>query len=342
MSKHKFMYSSAVVVSLGLLLSGCNQGELKQKTNIPVQQKNGPMNILQSEARSSMTLPYLVQDNVNYVSLQQLASILDFQMRYDKTTEKISIGDNGEEFVFNVGENKAYKSGKVIQLTDPSIVLNNSVYSPASSVIKIFGQDMRFETKADGLVILETTKKVDHLEITDSKQTTNKAMKFGELKILPKSKAHAAISQLDEQWHSHQLATVASSNPEELITMAKRYLGVRYEFGTGPYDKSGTFDCSTFTQYLYGKQGIDLPRTARAQGEKGTQVDRSQLQVGDLMFFYVPGRFKSNETIGHVAIYKGNNEMIHSSPKPEDGVQITDINKAYWQETFMTARRLID
>src|SRR5690606_7597956 len=120
-------------------------------------------------------------------------------------------------------------------------------------------------------------------------------------------------------------------NMNAMLRTAKRYLGVKYKFGAKPYPQSKRFDCSTFTQYVYGKYGVSLPRTARAQTRKGTAVSRKNLRKGDLMYFYVPGRFKKQKTIGHVGIYIGNQKMIHASPQPKNGVQITNINKPYWK-----------
>jgi len=59
-----------------------------------------------------------------------------------------------------------------------------------------------------------------------------------------------------------------------------------------------------------------------------------------LMFYYVPGRFKSNKVVGHVGIYMGNQRMIHASPEPKNGVQISSIDKAYWKMTFLRAKRV--
>jgi cell wall-associated NlpC family hydrolase len=84
-----------------------------------------------------------------------------------------------------------------------------------------------------------------------------------------------------------------------------------------------------------------LPRVARKHAEEGSFVARDKLQVGDLLFFNVPDRFKSHEVIGHVGMYIGDGKMIHASPKPEDGVQITLINKPYWKETFLFAKRYL-
>ena len=45
------------------------------------------------------------------------------------------------------------------------------------------------------------------------------------------------------------------------------------------------------------------------KGRLGTFVSRKSLRKGDLMFFYVPGRFKTNKTVGHVGIYIGNYQI---------------------------------
>ncbi|WP_270164855.1 C40 family peptidase [Paenibacillus sp. SYP-B4298] len=136
--------------------------------------------------------------------------------------------------------------------------------------------------------------------------------------------------------------TALNASGTKVIDSAEKYMGVPYLFGTGPYSETKRFDCSSFVQYIYDKFDLSMPRTARAQATKGSYVERSSLRVGDLMFFYVPGRFKSNKQVGHVGIYMGNQQMIHSSPLPEDGVQVTDINKDYWKDTFLYAKRVLD
>jgi cell wall-associated NlpC family hydrolase len=132
-----------------------------------------------------------------------------------------------------------------------------------------------------------------------------------------------------------------ATRDDALVAFAKKYLGIVYEFGAGPYKESGTFDCSSFTQLVFEQFNVKLPRVASQQAEMGTYVARDNLQVGDLLFFYVPGRFKSNETVGHVGIYIGDGNMIHASPEPENGVQVTPINKEYWKDTFLYAKRYL-
>ncbi|SNR70067.1 C40 family peptidase [Blastococcus mobilis] len=64
------------------------------------------------------------------------------------------------------------------------------------------------------------------------------------------------------------------------------------------------FDCSGLTSYAYAAAGIALPHSSRAQSTLGTQVSRSELQAGDLVFFYTP--------ISHVGLYIGNGMMVHA------------------------------
>ncbi|WP_052486889.1 C40 family peptidase [Gordoniibacillus kamchatkensis] len=127
---------------------------------------------------------------------------------------------------------------------------------------------------------------------------------------------------------------------DSLVRKGMQYMGVKYQVGAAPYPVSGRFDCSSFTQYVFGKYGISLPRLARQQAQRGTAVSRKSLRKGDLLFYYAPGAFKSNRAVAHVGIYMGGGRMLHSSPQPKDGVQVSDINAPYWKKTFLFAKRV--
>ncbi|WP_277453511.1 NlpC/P60 family protein [Janibacter sp. DB-40] len=92
--------------------------------------------------------------------------------------------------------------------------------------------------------------------------------------------------------------TAISSNSSVLGTAAS-LVGTPYRYGgTTP---SG-FDCSGFTQYVFAKHGISLPRTAEQQRQAATRV--SSPQPGDLVFFGAPAY--------HMGIYAGNGMMYDS------------------------------
>ncbi len=94
------------------------------------------------------------------------------------------------------------------------------------------------------------------------------------------------------------------------LAFAKRQLGKPYSFGSaGP----GSFDCSGLTSAAWRAAGVSIPRTSRAQSTgAGRSVAKSDLQPGDLVFFYSP--------VSHVAMYVGDGMIIHS-PRPGKSVQ---------------------
>ncbi|MGV2967152.1 C40 family peptidase [Paenibacillus sp. AGC30] len=131
-----------------------------------------------------------------------------------------------------------------------------------------------------------------------------------------------------------------SGKIEAIIADAKRLLGVRFRWGSKSYHISKRFDCSSFTQYLFQKQGVLLARTVREQAKQGSSVPRSRIKKGDLLFFAVPGRFSSDDIPGHVGLYIGRNKMIHCIPYPRNKVIISDLNQPYWAPLFLCARRM--
>jgi cell wall-associated NlpC family hydrolase len=93
-----------------------------------------------------------------------------------------------------------------------------------------------------------------------------------------------------------------------VLATAQRFLGVRYRYGGA--SPTGGFDCSGFVQYVFSRNGVDLPRTSRLQAHAGAMAPGKvdSLRPGDLMLFASRGG-----RIDHVAIYVGNNRMVHSS-----------------------------
>jgi cell wall-associated NlpC family hydrolase len=128
-----------------------------------------------------------------------------------------------------------------------------------------------------------------------------------------------------------QNATLA----EKIIQHAKDLQGVtRYKYGVN--QAPTLLDCSSFTKYVFGQEGIPLKWGTRYQKDAGTFVDKSALALGDLVFF----RVGSSASIGHVGIYTGNGEFIHNSPS-QNGAGISSMRTGYWSTRYVTARRVI-
>jgi len=112
----------------------------------------------------------------------------------------------------------------------------------------------------------------------------------------------------------------------QAVAIAEQYLGVPYVWGGA--SPSG-FDCSGLVMYVYGRLGVSLPHNAAAQYSMGTAVPMSDLQPGDLVFFY---------GLGHVGIYVGNGAFIHA-PHTGDVVKISSLSGSY-ASSFVGARRV--
>ncbi len=119
----------------------------------------------------------------------------------------------------------------------------------------------------------------------------------------------------------------------DIISIAKNQLGVPYQFGGS--SPSG-FDCSGFLYYVFKENGIILPRTSADQYDTGEKIKKSDLQIGDLVFFetYKPGP-------SHSGIYVGEQKFIHASSK--NGISISSVDDPYyWSSRYLGARRIVE
>ncbi|RED54748.1 C40 family peptidase [Cohnella lupini] len=134
------------------------------------------------------------------------------------------------------------------------------------------------------------------------------------------------------------VATVSSASAQKkasIIAVAKSLKGkVTYKFGVNNPAKLW-FDCSSFTKYVFAKQGISLKWGTAAQSKQGTYVAKKNLQPGDLIFLSVstPGK------INHVGIYIGGGQFIHNTIGTSfNGLLISKVSD--YSSRYITARRV--
>ncbi|MBA2706472.1 MAG: C40 family peptidase [Gemmatimonadaceae bacterium] len=130
----------------------------------------------------------------------------------------------------------------------------------------------------------------------------------------------------------------ASRTARRAVATGDEYIGVPYVWG-GSTPRG--FDCSGFVQYVYREHGVQLPRTSRqmAHAGKGMRAQLASLREGDLMLF----RGKTG-VIGHVALYVGNNRILHSSSSGR-GVRYDDLSSkrgSYYRSHLVAARRVTE
>lgn len=153
--------------------------------------------------------------------------------------------------------------------------------------------------------------------------------------------AHAAPKDELDNWIADkglmvqldQVRQSVSTKASDLVVHAMGFLGVPYRLG-GSSIETG-FDCSGFVKAVYEQTlGLVLPRRADQQAAATENIDKKDLQPGDLVFFNTLHR-----AFSHVGIYVGNNRFIHS-PRPGAEVRVESMAGAYWDRRFDGARRV--
>lgn len=127
--------------------------------------------------------------------------------------------------------------------------------------------------------------------------------------------------------------SISNNLAEKVIEFGDKYLGYNYVYGKS--NPSVGFDCSGFTKFVFSQVGITLPHQSRAQSNLGKYVAKSDLQVGDLVFF------GANNYITHVAIYAGNGLILHAQNE-STGVTYSSLSSNYYTNNYITARRVLN
>lgn len=111
------------------------------------------------------------------------------------------------------------------------------------------------------------------------------------------------------------LPVPASGRAGTAVQAALSQLGDPYVWGA---DGPSSYDCSGLMMYAWGKAGVSLSHSSKAQASEGRRVSKSQLMPGDLVFYYSP--------ISHVAMYIGGGRIVHA-PRPGKSVEIAPMDE---------------
>ncbi|MFI6825719.1 NlpC/P60 family protein [Kribbella sp. NPDC050241] len=125
----------------------------------------------------------------------------------------------------------------------------------------------------------------------------------------------------DEDRMDNSLPVPVSGRAGTAVQAAMAQLGDSYVWGA---DGPDSFDCSGLMMYAWGKAGVSLSHSSKAQASEGRRVSKSQLMPGDLVFYYSP--------ISHVAMYIGDGRIVHASrpgkPVKTDPIDLMPYNTA--------------
>jgi len=121
---------------------------------------------------------------------------------------------------------------------------------------------------------------------------------------------------------------------DEIVATAQKYIGIPYRWG-GESPNTG-FDCSGLTMVVYRLNGLQLPRSSRAQWQAGKPVIHSHLLKGDLVFFATSG----GRRVSHVGIYVGHNRFLHA-PGKNRKIRTSSLSNQYYKSRYLGARRYL-
>jgi hypothetical protein len=118
----------------------------------------------------------------------------------------------------------------------------------------------------------------------------------------------------------------------ELVVRSLALVDTPYRYGGRT---PAGFDCSGFVGYVFAESaGVSLPRRTEEIWRIGDRVARTELAVGDLVFFNTLGR-----RLSHVGIYIGDGVFVHA-PARGGRVRAERLTDAYWEARYNGARRI--
>lgn len=215
------------------------------------------------------------------------------------------------------GEVEGYVSTDYL-LTGPSGVLRAGELVRTMAIVQTDGLNVREEASTDSSVLTQVPKG-EELEVVEVLDGWVHVSIDGEDAYVSSEYVEVA-EKLDTAITMSELLYGAgiSDVRVDMVEYAKQFLGNPYVWGGTSLTKGA--DCSGFVLSIYKKYGVKLSHSAKAQANEGTKISFKDIQPGDLIF-YANGK----GVINHVAMYIGNNQVIHAS-SPKTGIKISKYN----------------
>jgi cell wall-associated NlpC family hydrolase len=274
-------------------------------------------------------------------------------VEWSNASQTVSAAKDGITFTYKIGEQIAYRNGERLELSQPGQLIDSTVMVPLRFVSEALGSLVQWHAYS-GEIAISTSDKLP-TTVTYGVNLRSSPESGGDspvARLLAKDEKIQVLREIDARWlevrtqddrigfisakpryTDYRSAVLASLQGEALISFGKQYLGTPYEFGAES-GRTAAFDCSSFVQHVFREVlDIDLPRVSYNQAKEGKAIELNELRVGDLLFFKARGL-----DIGHVGIYAGDNQILHTFSK-EKGVHLAEFDDK-WKKRFVAARRI--
>ena len=208
--------------------------------------------------------------------------------------------------------------GQVVVSDDPRAFLGSlSTMSAFNDLQSQLFADYSREVKALDIRREATEQRTDEVAAIEDRLAKEKATiddKLGETEaLLGRLEAEEREAVTTSRSDVRTPTVSASGRAGAAVQYALAQVGDAYVYGAAGPD---AFDCSGLTMMAWAAAGVSLPHSSSAQYSSGPQVAASDLQPGDLVFYYSP--------ISHVGIYIGDG-MIADAANPGTGVRIAGL-----------------
>ena len=301
----------------------------------------------------------IIENGVYYLPFIELAKILNYNsIQFEEKTKTYEITDGSTVIRITMGGSRAKKGNEYINIEPPRWI-NETAYVSLHTSGAIFNSYITFK-KENGSIQIQTpaTKyivhtgdtlyniaRIHHISVGELKKANSLASNIiqdGQVLNIPNpdgSKGEMEPVKEREPVKNNSSDSIAQQ-VKKILDDAKNYIGAKYKYGATLADAPKVFDCSSYTQYVFGNFGIQLPRVSRDQASKGVAVSASNLKAGDLMFFTMNDAYTDGR-VAHVGIYMGDGNMIHASTSK--GVMITAnvLQNPYWSKNYLFSKRVI-
>jgi peptidoglycan DL-endopeptidase CwlO len=182
--------------------------------------------------------------------------------------------------------------------------------------------DLEHSAETDLAALAEKEKELKSLREDSDKKIAEAEKVLAKLSSAERRKLEAAQKRANAESSAAATSRDATRGPVSGSGKGAKALAYAKAQLDEPYVRNGAgpdgWDCSGLTMKAWGSVGVSLPHSAGQQYNYGRRVSKSDLQLGDLVFFYSP--------ISHVGLYAGNGRVIHA---PHPGASVEYIKMSY-------------
>ena len=203
----------------------------------------------------------------------------------------------------------------------------NAIVYPDNKNIRVYAQDQFYKDYGNRLDYEHNT--TEFKWTFDSTSLTNEVMCIGG--------KYSIETQVDTSTSGDDSHGSGGAGADKVVNDAKQYLGVPYVWGGAGGARGGDpysgMDCSSFVSQVYKDMGINIPAYTVAMEPYGHEIDRSQVQTGDMGFY------GSHGGSYHISMALNNSTMIYE-PAPGQSCMTQSIDSyppTWWERNDQMA-----